>query len=569
MNDPFKRKMFRQAGMSKQPMGILASSPQLMNAVKGYANGGLNIGYPYENMAEEFTDEIRGKNPTIQIPMYGQMKPRTRSNMEIEGGLGQMENMAVAEDFGETKETAPVDVFRNPAIDSELINKTNKKIIEEKKNETNKKIVDSSIVKDKESFPKGSNLGLRTDDDSSFKPSLTSQFENQLNKVTEIQKKAVADLNSANVTADQYKLGGKTVADRIEGFTALINQKGREPTLADVKDDAIKLLGFDPEKLDKRFDEDKQASVWLNMMKAGLAVAAGESSNALTNIAKGFSFGLDQYGKDIGKLKTELREDKKDAANTMYKLLKDKKSEDLAKRTLDIQQEQGLLNIQMKYVGDQKKRAMDAYNMKMDGAKWNVSLIGTLAKLKQDELQTAFQKENLEKTFRLGLAKATPKEIVFLRQSGDIKLKPGVIEEIPFGSEGYFDQFNVTATGKQKLAEMASNITQTGMNTDFKYEGRSYGETGRVGPVYLPNFEGVSADKKKSFGINAARHMELLEKRTTSYDKLMEILAFARQEGAKIRMDNLPPDMQEDLKETSGGKNSQSLLDLYSDILVR
>ena len=567
MNDPFKRKMFRQAGMSKQPMGILASSPQLMNAVKGYNVGGINL--VNDDPPPPMMRDI--KTSSLQIPFYGanryslsgDIKPTTRPGSSVleDPDLSNETPLALLKKQAEENKKKKAE--ENKIIDTSLETKPN--II----NETNKKIIDSSIVKDKESFPKGSNLGLRTDDDSSFKPSLTSQFENQLNKVTEIQKKAVADLNSANVTADQYKLGGKTVADRIEGFTALINQKGREPTLADVKDDAIKLLQFDPDKLDERFDEDKQAAVWLNMMKAGLAVAAGESSNALTNIAKGFSFGLDQYGKDIGKLKTELREDKKDAANTMYKLLNDKKSQDLAKRTLEIQQQQGLLNIQMKYVGDQKKRAMDAYNLKMDGAKWNVSLIGTLAKLDQEEQKLAFQKENLEKTFRLGLAKATPKEIVFLRQSGDIKLKPGITEEIPFGSEGYFDQFDVTATGKQKLAEMASNITQTGMNTDFKYEGRSYGETGRVGPVYLPNIEGASTERKKQFGINAARHMKQLEKLTNSYDRLGAILSFARQEGAKIRIDNLPPDMQEDLKETSGGKNSQSLLDLYSDILVR
>ena len=567
MNDPFKRKMFRQAGMSKQPMGILASSPQLMNAVKGYNVGGINL--VNDDPPPPMMRDI--KTSSLQIPFYGanryslsgDIKPTTRPGSSVleDPDLSNETPLALLKKQAEENKKKKAE--ENKIIDTSLETKPN--II----NETNKKIIDSSIDKDKESFPKGSNLGLKTDDDSSFKPSLTSQFENQLNKVTEIQKKAVADLNSANVTADQYKLGGKTVADRIEGFTALINQKGREPTLADVKDDAIKLLQFDPDKLDERFDEDKQAAVWLNMMKAGLAVAAGESSNALTNIAKGFSFGLDQYGKDIGKLKTELREDKKDAANTMYKLLNDKKSQDLAKRTLEIQQQQGLLNIQMKYVGDQKKRAMDAYNLKMDGAKWNVSLIGTLAKLDQEEQKLAFQKENLEKTFRLGLAKATPKEIVFLRQSGDIKLKPGITEEIPFGSEGYFNQFDVTATGKQKLAEMASNITQTGMNTDFKYEGRSYGETGRVGPVYLPNIEGASTERKKQFGINAARHMKQLEKLTNSYDRLGAILSFARQEGAKIRIDNLPPDMQEDLKETSGGKNSQSLLDLYSDILVR
>ena len=34
MNDPLKRKMFRQVGMSKQPMGILASSPELMTTAQ-------------------------------------------------------------------------------------------------------------------------------------------------------------------------------------------------------------------------------------------------------------------------------------------------------------------------------------------------------------------------------------------------------------------------------------------------------------------------------------------------------------------------------------------------------
>ena len=34
MNNPLDRKMFRQAGMSKQPMGILASSPELMTTAQ-------------------------------------------------------------------------------------------------------------------------------------------------------------------------------------------------------------------------------------------------------------------------------------------------------------------------------------------------------------------------------------------------------------------------------------------------------------------------------------------------------------------------------------------------------
>jgi hypothetical protein len=83
----------------------------------------------------------------------------------------------------------------------------------------------------------------------------------------------------------------------------------------------------------------------------------------LTNIAKGFAYGLDGYGKDVGSLKKELRADKKDYTNTMFKLLGDKKSEDLAKRTLEITEQQGLLNIQKQYVGEQKTKAIEAYKM--------------------------------------------------------------------------------------------------------------------------------------------------------------------------------------------------------------
>ena len=547
--------MFREAGMSKQPMGILASSPELMTTAQQAMASGQPVRAEngFASFMNKNQDSIYPKNLTT----YNERNIPSNKSIIADPDVSGQTPLAVLKAKKEA-ETAE----QNKGIDTSLsqpsINDTNKKIIDggDKDNLFNVKKLRPAFT------------GKPPEPETNSNESISKKFGNQLNAVTEIQKDAVKSLESANTSADQYQMGGKTVEQRINNFTALVNRDGIEPTLADVKDDAVKLLGFDPDQLDEQYDEDKQASIWLNMMKAGLAVASGESSNALTNIAKGFSFGLDQYGKDIGKLKTELKADRKDAANTMYKLLKDEKSERLAKKTLEIQQEQGLLNIQMKYVGDQKTKAMAAYNMKMDGAKWNVTMIGTLAKMKGDEQTRAFQKENLDKTFKLGLAKATPKEIVFLRQSGDIKLKPGITEEIPFGGEGYFNQFDVTPTGKKKLADMASNTT-TGMNTDFKYEGRNYGATGQVGAVYLPNLEGVSEEKKKTFGIAAARHMKSLEKITNSYDRLGAILAFARQQGAKIRIDQLPPDMVNDLNEKSGGDTSKSLKELYSDILVR
>ena len=49
-NDPLKRRMFAQQMMNQhnranEPMGILASSPQLMNAAQGFKDGGEVKGY--------------------------------------------------------------------------------------------------------------------------------------------------------------------------------------------------------------------------------------------------------------------------------------------------------------------------------------------------------------------------------------------------------------------------------------------------------------------------------------------------------------------------------------------
>tara|TARA_R110001606_G_scaffold108818_1_gene234023 strand:- start:4633 stop:6267 length:1635 start_codon:yes stop_codon:yes gene_type:complete len=399
--------------------------------------------------------------------------------------------------------------------------------------------------------------------------SMSSQLKNQLNAVNTTQTEAVTALATSNANAEQYEMGGKTIQQRVDDFTRTVNTKGIEPTLADVKDDAMTLLGYNPETLNEQFDEDKQASVWLNMMKAGLAIASGESSNALTNIAKGFSFGLQSYGEDVGKLNKDLRADRKEATNTMYKLLKDEKSERLAKRTLNISEQQGLLNIQKQYVGEEKKKALEMYTMKMANAKWNVTMIGTIAKMDADEQKLAFEKDNLDKTYKLALTKATPKEIIFLKQSGDIKLKDGITTELPFGSPGYFEQYIVSPTGKKKLQSMSDKST-VGDNTDFKFKTRNYAVTGAIGAVSL-NLSSQSDEKKKAFGIAAAEHRITLQKITNPIDKLQEILAFTAQQnklnGAKINFKELTPDQQEDLKQPRAGKGSDSLLKEYANII--
>ena len=60
--------------------------------------------------------------------------------------------------------------------------------------------------------------------------------------------------------------------------------------------------------------------------QAGLAIAAGESGNALTNIAKGLSFGLDAYGKSMSRLNEQQREDAKELRQLRYTMIKDAKA---------------------------------------------------------------------------------------------------------------------------------------------------------------------------------------------------------------------------------------------------
>jgi len=102
--------------------------------------------------------------------------------------------------------------------------------------------------------------------------------------------------------------------------------EAREFTLEDVKDEALKLSGIEKEN----YDEDRKNALWFNMIRAGLAVAAGESENTLTNLAKGLGFGLEGYGKDIGTINSQEREDRKELRNLQLQLINNKNSRELA-----------------------------------------------------------------------------------------------------------------------------------------------------------------------------------------------------------------------------------------------
>lgn len=100
----------------------------------------------------------------------------------------------------------------------------------------------------------------------------------------------------------------------------------KEATLSDIEEKYKELFDYDPKEL----EGDKKEAFWRNLTMAGLAMAAGESDNALTNIAKGAMVGLDAYGKELGELNKAEREAKREDRRTKLQLIQNENDRNIA-----------------------------------------------------------------------------------------------------------------------------------------------------------------------------------------------------------------------------------------------
>jgi len=100
----------------------------------------------------------------------------------------------------------------------------------------------------------------------------------------------------------------------------------KEATLSDIEEKYKELFDYDP----KQLEGDKKDAFWRNLTMAGLAMAAGESDNALTNIAKGAMVGLDTYGKEVGELTKADREAKREDRRTKLQLIQNENDKNIA-----------------------------------------------------------------------------------------------------------------------------------------------------------------------------------------------------------------------------------------------
>ncbi len=585
----FNRPMFRVPGMNNQASGIMASSPNLIRASVANANPLLT----------------GSATNTFQIPMYKDVKP---SVAELIGNPTTFPNVI---DSTQKINTGDIEGIGTEEQRKKQLEKSNleklKEAARKQKIKDAPKVVDSF---DPEEALKGkTQVGAGMDDaDADYfggdvpvteapftnegsgkadlkpnpnagttpEPNILSGFQSKQKQLSDRMQTAVANLSTGLASAEDIKLGGKTVVENTNALVAKMQEKGQEPTLADVQDDAIKLLGFDPRELEGEFEEDRKASIFLNMMKAGLAIAAGESDNAITNIARGFGVGLQGYGEDVNRLSKNLREDRREARNTMYNLLKDAKSEALAKRTLELQQMEGVVNIQRQLVGDQRQKALDQFNRQITELKFSSDLLGAAADMQFKEKQLEVTKDNVEKTFRAAILRAQPEIISLLKAKGDMKLKDGITKEIPYGEEGYLTQYDLTPKGQKAIEDYLKELKKgkggLGQSfSEFNIKRTNIANTGQVSIVPKPpGFGDANDDIKESYGIAGEQLMEDLGSLSDPIDRFNRIVEFVRSQkrnfpGITIPENSLSGDVKKYLQGSkSGGGTNQ---DDYADVL--
>jgi hypothetical protein len=577
----FDRPMFQNPNIRRSvPGGIMASSPELIRVGTANAN-----------------PLVSSQSNKIQIPMYQNKEiplselltsPLTIPNKidpNQKLNTGDIEGTGTQENIQQQKEKSNLEKLKEVALRNKIAEGATKaddfdpKIGAESQKTVEKAEKDYYADDD---FPnvslsnEGSGKASSSSASSKSDASLLSGFESKQKGLSDRMTAAIANLSSGLGSAEDIKLGGKTVVENTNALVAKMQEKGVEPTLADVQDDAIQLLGFDPKELEGEFEEDRKASIFLNMMKAGLAIAAGESPNAITNIAKGFGVGLQGYGEDVNRLNKNLREDRREARNTMYNLLKDAKSESIAKRTLELQQMEGVVNIQRQLVGDKRQKALDAFNQQITGLKFNADLLSAAADMGFKEKQLQVTKDNVEKTFRAAILRSQPEIISLLKAKGDMKLKEGLTKEIPYGEEGYLDQYDLTPKGEKSIEDYLKELKKGGKGSlnsgsEFNVKRKNIANTGQVSIVPTPpGFTGASDDIKESYGIAGEQLMEDLGSLSDGIDRFNRIVEFVRSQkgnfpGMTIPESSLSGDVKKYLqgKKSGGGTNAAD----YADVL--
>ena len=484
----FDRPMFRVPGVDNRPSGIMASGPRLMQA--------------------SFTPvEPKTIDETITEIKNAFSEAGTASPFSIIGKAEAAEkDKDLQADFDNTvdPEGPPGDVATEIAKE---IEETNKRVLEDAKNpfgDTRKDepvddaatLVAEAAADDRKDEPTGDAATLFKRDI----PGLTLDKTKQ--KVKELSGQIQTLYN--NYTTDLQNLGnrdlfGTTMNKSVEAYREALGKKPKELNFADVKDDVFEVLGYDRETLDENLSKDQQSAIWLNVMRAGLAVAAGESPDALTNVAKGFGVGLEGYGRDIGKLKDDYREDVEKYTTTAYTMLKDAKAEELAKNTLNLQRAASEFQITSQFFGQERENLLSQLNREVSLRNMKINTLKAFSELEFEKQKFDISQDQFEQSQEIAFQKLKMMEEPLIQGA----IIDGYVELIDPNKPATSDNLKPTQKFKdsnKSLLDILKKQSTTTKLTQSQVAETKYGKAPAFGITYVGDKSKIPESLKEIVG---------------------------------------------------------------------
>mgnify|MGYP003118484744 CR=1 FL=1 len=456
---PMFKPMFRVPGVDNRPSGIMASGPQLMQAsFEPFKPSQFSVIGKAQAMEREGQ---RTDDPTFDAA--------TDIAKEIEET-----NKRVLQDAqdpqGDTREEEPVDDAATLVAEAE--------------------------ADDREDEPTGDAATLYKRDI----PGLTLDKTKQ--KVKELSGQIQNLYN--NYTTDLENLGnrdifGTTMNESVANYREALGKKPKELDFADVKDDVFELLGYDRETLDENLSKDQQSAIWLNVMRAGLAVAAGESDNALANVAKGFGIGLEGYGRDMKDLTDDYREDVKTYTTTAYTMLKDAKAEELAKNTLNLQRAASEFQITSQFFGQERENLLSQLNREVALRNMKINTLKAFSELEFEKQKFEISQDQFEESQKIAFQKLKMMEDPLIQGA----IIDGYVKLIDPSKPATSDNLEPTQKFKdsnKSLLDILKKQSTTAKLTQSQVAETKYGKAPAFGITYVGDTSKIPDSLKEIVG---------------------------------------------------------------------
>jgi len=445
--NPLNRRMFRQPGMSRQPAGILASSPQLANTVANrqpvrMANGGATGSRDANE--RKFREELnRGLIPDLfsgtgdLLSKYAKMLPRSgfARPMLDRTVSGILTAVPKAGDILKERRAIQSGVLPGREPDFELPSR----VVSEEDSPALRLLAseilggrrDAQFMGEKRDPNLDVDIGLG-DQGGVEPPPIEDQVvlprrvvseedseEGQNEKGPKVSKPAIdveePDFEWATLAVDDPEEAMGMLAKAQSSDTG--DGKKTDKTKAKETDSILNIKSIKERKeflrnlLGESKAKDIRTDANYNLMMTGLMIAAGESPNAMTNIAKGLAGGLKGYGDAVGE---EAKEERKIDRELGLLAYQDVEKREAADRAAEAAEKSELRKIEAAATEADKQRVfLTSQNSLSFLNKKELAELGFTNQLKIAELSTNSRKliAELGRENQMEIAKLPSKEI--------------------------------------------------------------------------------------------------------------------------------------------------------------